>query len=136
MASFVKRSGSWYATVRRKGYPSISKTFPNKALAKSGHGGRTEYGCIEIFRCPNFIRHPTQGSHYPLHRRRRWPRWFRQKQKRDAGQAEIYLGRVVIGNLTLNRIMEFVQDRIRLGAVESYSMSKSWIASIFQSPLT
>lgn len=34
MASVQKRGGSWRAVVRRKGYPTKSKSFPTRALAK------------------------------------------------------------------------------------------------------
>ena len=35
MASVIKRSGSWQAKIKRKGYPVIFKTFVDKADAKS-----------------------------------------------------------------------------------------------------
>jgi hypothetical protein len=34
MASFTKRNKSWRCTIRCKGYPTLSKTFPSKALAQ------------------------------------------------------------------------------------------------------
>ena len=34
MASFTKRNNSWRCTIRCKGHPTLSKTFPSKALAQ------------------------------------------------------------------------------------------------------
>ena len=35
MAAFQKRSGSWRAIIRRKGYPPVSRTFDSKADAEA-----------------------------------------------------------------------------------------------------
>ena len=117
MASFVKRSGSWYATVRRKGYPSISKTFPNKALAQEWARGIEQSMDASKFSDARIL------SDIPL-------KVLITRYMEDVGGQDgfgknksatlvslrSYLGEVLIGNLTSDRLMEFVQDRIRLGA--------------------
>ena len=63
MASVIKRSGSWQAKIKRKGYPVIFKTFVDKADAKSW-ARKIEYQmdsgswvdiCTTIVKLPSFV---------------------------------------------------------------------------------
>jgi integrase len=117
MASFIKRSGNWFATVRRKGYSSISKTFPTKVLAQEWARGIEQSMDASKFSDARMI------SDIPF--KALVTRYiedigeedsFGKNKRATLLSLRKYLGDVPASNLTADRIMGFVRDRMGMGA--------------------
>lgn len=116
MASFVKRSGSWYATIRRKGYPSLSKTLPTKALAQEWARGIEQSMDASKFNDPRIISDIPFKALIVRYMDELGNDGFGKNKLATLKKLQEYLGSVPVGQLTPDRIMQFIRDRNAMGA--------------------
>lgn len=116
MASIVKRGGSWVANIRRKGFPSKSKSFRTKALAtKWAH--ETEAALYETQDDKSILSSLTLGALIERYFEEIGSTTtFGRSKEAVLNSLDSQLGDVTILDLTATRLMSFVQDRLASGA--------------------
>ena len=109
MATFQKRADRWRAIVRKKGYPTQSKTFSSKAMATRWAREVEHEMESRTFRDPGILTRTTLGELIARHRREMPP----PGRTKDAclSMLEREIGTVPLADLTKARILDYCRMR-------------------------
>jgi len=134
MASIRKKNGSWVAEIRKKGHKSISKSFPNKGLAKEW-ATKTEAD----MNADKFVDKRSLSTNtveqlineYTTKFSKIKPFGKNKKAVLEALKREF--NTLKVSELTEERLMQFVNDRLDSGAGGvTISIDLSYLATVYR----
>jgi hypothetical protein len=122
MASVIKVGTQWRAQVRRKGFPTETRTFPTKGLA-TAWAATTESNMLAMKRQDvRIIAKMTLADLIDKYTKEIGGiKPFGKNKKAVLAALTIQLGDTVLPALTVERLTKFIQDRRKTGAGASLS---------------